>query len=147
MKILVIGQAPSRKSDPCKPWSHGASAKRLWKWFGVESRDQLLEVADLFNAVPYWPGSAGAKGDKIPRGEELSMVRDRVIRKIRRGGYKHVIVVGKFVDDLVRDYLRRKNITALTIPHPSGANISANGIDEEMIMKLVKFMMIIGEEK
>lgn len=146
MKTLIIGQAPSRKSNPREPWSTGVCARRLWRWFDVDSREELLEMADVFNAVPYYPGSNGTKGDKLPKGEELSKIRERVIRKIRRGGYKKIIVVGKFVDGLIRNYLRRKMIMTLTIPHPSGANISANGVDGT-VGDAVKIFMMIGEKR
>ena len=139
-KVIVIGQAPARiAKNPRKPWSSGPSAKRLWRWFGVSSREELVEKVDVFNASPVYPG-ANKKGDKLPRDKQK--IRERVIRKIRRGKYNGVIVVGAFVDGLIRDWLRDRRLMTLCIPHPSGVNISANGVDDSMVRLTSTFLEI-----
>jgi len=140
--ILVIGQAPAKSSVTRIPWNGGNSSKRLWKWFRVNSQEELAELVDTIHAIPYYMGRNG-KGDIVPvKKETIFGLRDYVIKRIIQGKYEKVIMVGKFSQNLIGKYLRYLpwKIEKLSIPHPSGINISINGKDVEIKRKVTEFL-------
>ena len=67
MKVVIIGQAPSRVSDPREPLS-GRSGARLAALCGI-TLPEFLDRFDRRNLLDAWPGKAG-KGDVfVGRGE------------------------------------------------------------------------------
>ena len=143
MKILVIGQAPSRTSNIYSrhlAWSRGPSARRLWKWFKVQNRNELLSVADLTHAIP-WLEGVDKKGDKIPTDRlVLARLKRRLIAKFRYNRYRKVILVGKFAENLISDYLIENRIKYICLPHPSGVNIKCNGQDSNIKRRITNFL-------
>ncbi len=63
MKPLIVGQAPSRLSDPREPLS-GRSGARLAALCGL-SLDAFVVLFERVNLLDYFPGKAG-KGDLFP---------------------------------------------------------------------------------
>jgi len=147
-KRLIISQAPSLKSDPKKPWSVGFCSKRLWGWFGCDSRDALIKDFDLFHAIPYFPGRRERKGDFVVTGAEKDKIKKRVFSKLRRGKYELVFLVGRFVQSLLSDFkgdlilysIGNFNCKFINIPHPSGVNVSINGRDGEIREKICRII-------
>jgi uracil-DNA glycosylase len=70
--LLLIGQAPSRSSDPLEPLS-GASGRRLAALMGLDL-DAYLAGVRRANALPAFPGKAG-KGDAFPAAQAGPLVR------------------------------------------------------------------------
>lgn len=120
MKPILIGQAPSRTSDPNNPLSAAPLANRLAALLGV-SVDEYLNVFDRANVLDYWPGR-GTKGDLFPLAEA------RVAAELMKAKLKDrdVIFLGKKVAEAFRfgfDYLEWVCFCggrAAVLPHPSG---------------------------
>lgn len=66
MKVLLVGQAPSRDTCGGPPFS-GRSGRRLADLAGVE-HSRLGEVFALVNLLDRWPGKNG-RGDAFPMSE------------------------------------------------------------------------------
>ena len=136
IKVLIVGQAPRRNVKSPKPWRDGSSAKRLWKWFGCDSYNELRKMASCYYAVPWFEGIA-KKGDKVPtKKATLKRLKQRLLRKIRNDEYKKVFLVGRFAQRLVPMMEIPLNVGVVHLPHPSGCNISANHKDEEIENKI-----------
>lgn len=66
MKTILIGQAPSRTSDPGEPLS-GRSGERIAALCGLDL-PTFLDTFERYNVLPYWPGKDG-KGDRYTAAE------------------------------------------------------------------------------
>lgn len=66
MKILFVGQAPSRDTDGQPPFT-GRSGRKLAKLCGI-SHAEFLNAFELVNLLERWPGKSG-KGDAFPMAE------------------------------------------------------------------------------
>lgn len=86
MKPLVIGQAPSRTSDPTKPLAGEPLASRLAALFGMDV-ESYLAATDRRNLLGAWPGKS-SKGDRFPIAEAR-----RMAFQIDLDG-RHVLFVG-----------------------------------------------------
>lgn len=73
MKTVIIGQAPSRVSDPSEPLS-GRSGARLASLAGVDL-PAFREFFDRRNMLSEWPGKAG-KGDAWPGAPEARAIAE-----------------------------------------------------------------------
>ena len=89
MKLLVIGQAPSQRSELGKALEGSLTASKLAKLFGCTVPEYLAGTERL-NVLDYWPGKAGGKGDRFP----LVEVRERayLLREKLRG--RKILFVG-----------------------------------------------------
>lgn len=62
-RLMIVGQAPSRTSDPGRPLTGGAISGRLRAFLGV-SESAYENAIERCNLLKKYPGSAG-KGDKF----------------------------------------------------------------------------------
>ncbi len=130
-RIVIVGEAPSRSSDPLRPFS-GASGRTLAKLAGLSGYIELSYEATLVNVLRRWPGKgfAGEKGSRFP----LPRAR-RAARRMKFEAHSRVILAGKrvtqafgirFEDYFCWKLLPRGIAGALVwfacIPHPSGCN-------------------------
>jgi len=142
-KVFIIGQAPGKNAISNRAWEGGgATAKRLFRWFGVRNRKELIKFADTINIIPYYMGKNG-KGDRIPTDKKVIFsLREKVIKRIIRKKYDKIIFVGKFSQKLIESHLNFLDwdVESLSIPHPSGINIAANGKDIEVKEKIKCFL-------
>lgn len=124
MRPLLIGQAPSRGSDPALPLS-GRSGGRLAALCGVDASD-LRRRFDLLNLLDRWPGKDG-KRDAFP----VDAARRRAIDLLLSGRMfgRRVVMLGGAVAltfGIRRyDYLRwsaNETLTLAVAPHPSGVS-------------------------
>lgn len=134
MKPLLIGEAPSRTSDPKKPF-HGASGTYLAKLAGLSGVIQLSYEFRLRNILQRWPGigNAGEKGSRFPIAKAK-----RVARKIPLEGI--VILAGRRVAKAFGldhapyfTFFERGEAIVAVIPHPSGANRFWNDPENRVI--------------
>lgn len=122
--ITIVGEAPSRSSDPRRPFC-GASGERLAKLAGLGGYGELAAAARLVNVLPRWPGSgnAGEKGSRFP----IARAK-RAARRVDLGGV--AIFAGRRVarafgiSDLECFEWRLTSDLrwVAIIPHPSGCN-------------------------
>lgn len=124
--MILVGQAPSRTSDPLDPLSGDPLATKLARMFGLSKADYLRDRRiERRNILEEWPGKA-AKGDAFPRAEALAaaILQEREFRGRR------VIFLGKGVARAfgfpTAEYLKwtpwfLSGIAAI-LPHPSGVN-------------------------
>lgn len=70
MKTVLIGQAPSRTSDPRRPLSGDPLASKLAALCGL-TKAEYLRAFERRNLLDRWPGKA-TKGDAWPAKEALS---------------------------------------------------------------------------
>lgn len=124
-KPLIIGQAPSRTSDPCAPLS-GSSGRRLALLCGVPL-PAFLDAFERVNLLSRYPGRDG-KGDRFPvraarvRAGEIvasgTMLRPRVVLL----GAQVAFVFGLKKIEPLRWYLQ-DDIGIAMCPHPSSASL------------------------
>ena len=147
VKVLVVGQGRARSQPKnSKAWSAGPSARRLFKWLGVKDRAEFCERFDAFNVLS-GPAEPKKKGDAVPaRKGEVAKLSGKLWRKIMRGEYNRIVLVGKFAFRVALPgafippapfAMRYGGRHFVCVTHPSGVNVSANGIDEinEMFLK------------
>ncbi len=124
--ITIVGEAPSRTSDPKKPFE-GRSGKRLAELAGLECPTLLRYEATLVNVLQRWPGDgyAGEKGSHFP----LAKAK-RAAKRIELVGV--VILAGRRVATAFgmkdAEYFqwhrtdRHGPCLLVVVPHPSGCN-------------------------
>lgn len=90
-RVVIIGQAPSRLSDPSEPLS-GNSGRRLASLAGL-SLPEFLDRFERRNLLDAWPGKAG-KGDAFVRAGEA-----RALAESLRAGLatRRVVLLGTAV--------------------------------------------------
>jgi hypothetical protein len=120
-KPLLLGEAPSRTSDPARPFD-GHSGRRLQKLMpeGVA----LADVFELRNLLDEWPG-ASDKGSAF----DFALARERCVEIINAWErFRLVVLVGRRVarafGDGGLDYLEVVGIAfpRVVFPHPSGVD-------------------------
>lgn len=120
MKIAIVGQAPSRTSDPAAPLSGpvGQRVRRLLKL-----SDEEWARAFKANAVERFPGKLG-RGDAFP----LARARREVARLSDDLAGRLVFVLGKRtakalgVEPTFLQLSRGPRFDSIVVPHPSGVN-------------------------
>lgn len=121
MKTILIGQAPSRTSDPGEALS-GRSGERLAALCGLDL-PTFLDAFERHNVLPYWPGKDG-KGDRYTPAEIRH--RAELIASVIRG--RKVVVLGiinaRVLSITWPMFWFRPHCGALFAwaPHPSGIN-------------------------
>jgi uracil-DNA glycosylase len=117
---VLVGEAPSRRSDPEAPFS-GSSGARLAALLGRP----LDEVFDLRNLLDSWPGPAGkasAFDSRAARASAYEIRRQALLARKR----PRLVLVGRRVArafDVRGDYLvwqRHHGLRVAILPHPSG---------------------------
>lgn len=145
-KPLIIGQAPSRKSDPSKPLS-GRSGRRLADLAGVPL-EKFVETFDRMNLIEEYPGSSG-KGDAF----FAVQAQRRAIEIVRTGEIlrPHVVLLGVNValafglsgmKPLV--WTERDGVAIAMCPHPSGVSLWWN--DPEHVEEARAFWRKLAQE-
>lgn len=121
-RLVIVGQAPSRSSDPDRPFS-GRSGARLRDLLGAGA----IERAEKRNLLPRYPGrgAKAGKGDAFPR-KAASQAAASLLTSLE-GAY--VILVGVGVAEafgfsrpvpLLCARYTLQDCAVLVIPHPSG---------------------------
>ncbi len=137
--ITIVGEAPSRSSDPKKPF-RGWSGNWLAKHAGLSGYEELASRARLVNVLPRWPGIgySGEKGSRFP----IARAR-RAAEKIELVGV--VLLAGRRVASAIDPVLakapyfswhmtdRHGPCRLAVIPHPSGCNHWWNPPENRMI--------------
>jgi uracil-DNA glycosylase len=134
--IVLVGEAPSRSSDPKRPFD-GWSGRKLAEYAGFGGYEELAANARLVNVLQRWPGEgfAGEKGSRFP----IARAR-RAAKRLEFERFDHVVLVGtrvaaafgiSFGDFFSWKILPRgtfdpkygRDLVWFTcIPHPSGCN-------------------------
>jgi hypothetical protein len=123
MRPLLIGQAPSRCSDPTEPLS-GATGRRLAELCGLTLQEYLF-VFERRNLLPEWPGKAAGKGDRfvgLVEGRRLA----EACRPVCQG--RRVVVLGFSTAKMfgmvgpALSFSRHWGGEFAHCPHPSGVN-------------------------
>lgn len=121
-RVLIVGQAPSRLSDPTEPLS-GRSGERLARLCGLDLPSFLARF-ERVNVAPAWPGKAG-KGDRYFGAREARRVADD-LRSLTAG--RSIVVLGSANAAAFRltvPAFRFQQVGDARIawsPHPSGVN-------------------------
>jgi len=125
-RIVLIGQAPSKRGDPAKPLEGKLIVSRLAGICGID-KEQYMAATERYNVLRRWPGKNG-KGDRFP----MRQARRSARRLALRFGGRRVVLLGRSVAKafgLTIEYLKWANIgfTVAVVPHPSGINRWWNG--------------------
>ncbi len=120
---VLIGEAPSRTSDPAHPLSGRGFADKIARLLGVRV-STYLRAFERLNVLDAWPGKTGAKGTAFPaetaREAAAAMSTALPGRRVVFAGKRTALAFG-FVEDYLR-WGRCKNFRAAILPHPSGIN-------------------------
>lgn len=133
MKVLLVGQAPSRTSDPERPFSSaGRSGRRLIELSGLSEAEFFRRVVAV-NVIKEWPGWSGpGRGDHFPvapilpgffndlRGAERVILAGRgvAVRLLGRRALRLPYLAWE-VSELCWD---GEHLPHAILPHPSGVN-------------------------
>lgn len=132
MRVVLLGQAPSRGTEGAAPFS-GQSGRRLAELAGLEHRD-FGSVFELRNVINWWPGSAGKKGDRFP----MAVARERALTLQDELVGRRVVFVGLGVsrafsvpDGELMVWRRERHLgfDFAVMHHPSGINTWWNDPD------------------
>lgn len=124
---MLVGQAPSRTSDPARPLSGEPLSTKLAALCGL-TVPEYLEAFDRRNLLPLWPGKNG-KGDLFPIRAARAAAADMSVLLVDRD----VVFLGR---NVARAFGRpglpflawHAGIggppgRAACLPHPSGVNL------------------------
>lgn len=121
MKPLIVGQAPSRLSDPREPLS-GRSGRRLAALCGMDL-DGFLAAFERVNLIGSHPGKAAGKGDAFPMARAR---RAAVVVSARFHGREVVLLGGNVAAAFsvarmtLLHWHRAPGFEFALCPHPSG---------------------------
>jgi len=123
-RVLLVGQAPSRTSDPSRPLEQSQSGRRLLRLSGLQP-EQFKRTFEMMNLLDCWPGAAKT-GDLFPM-PEARLFAERMLPSLAG---RRVILLGPAVAEAfrVRAPLLRwlpggRLASAWAIfPHPSGVS-------------------------
>lgn len=110
MKLLVVGQAPSRVMEPNDIPLWGTSAlTRLASYSGVAPRERLYDLAAFTNLIEDYPGPqrGNEKYDAFPTDVALKNV-PRVLDLASSGTYTHVVLLGSGVRKVMHKALHER---------------------------------------
>lgn len=122
MRTVIVGQAPSRTSDPAEPLS-GRSGQRLAELCGITMPD-FLERFERINLLVGWQGKNG-KGDRF----EPGAAPERVAQALLYLRARNVIILGAINSTslgVIWPKLSFRPFNAGNFawcPHPSGINV------------------------
>ena len=149
MRLLFVGQAPSRESDGHPPFT-GRCGKFLAELLGT-TQEQMLLDHDFINVLDRFPGK-GPGGDKFPMIE----AKAQASRKLDQLRGRRVVMLGhnvsrafggeRFTYLSTYDVRNPENFAdrvclATVVPHPSGRNRFFNREENRMIVaKLLREM-------
>lgn len=127
-KAIIVGQAPSRSSDPDRPLD-GTSGRRLANLLGL-TVDEMMQRFKCINLIDFYPGrSPEGKGDNFPR-DEARVAAQKL--SITLSGHR-VICLGREVARAFglhnSPWMKWRRVQgpvaemwAAAFPHPSGVN-------------------------
>lgn len=130
-RIVLIGQAPSRRGDPAHPLGSGEALvrSRLYLLSGACSEEQFLQWFEPMNVLREFPGSLDGKGDAFPI--EQARARANDLRPQLSG--RIVVMLGKKVAQVFSKRMApfefqsdEWGTTWTMCPHPSGLNMFWN---------------------
>lgn len=140
-KLLFVGQAPSRTSDPSRPFS-GQCGKFLAELLGT-SQEDMLAKHDFINVLDTWPGK-GLGGDKFPMAEakqaamgKLDLLRGKTV-VLLGANVARAFNVSEFRYLGIYEIRSRENVLDIVaspvtvIPHPSGVNRYYNSVENKL---------------
>lgn len=120
---VVVGEAPSRTSDPARPIT-GACGRRLAALAGLPELAFRRRFVRL-NLLAAWPGPSGSKGTAW-RPAEARLAAERLRSRSRN---RFIVLLGRRVGAAFglgrADYFlpyRVGSALAVVVPHPSGIN-------------------------
>jgi uracil-DNA glycosylase len=151
MRLLFVGQAPSRETD-LKPPFTGKCGRFLAELLGT-TQEQMLLDHDFINVLDRWPGK-GIGGDKFPM-REARVAADQKLLLLRD---RHAVLLGANVArafgiasfcygnwyNICRKLDDRIVVVATVtiVPHPSGVNRYYNDPTKRLIV--AKFLRTIA---
>lgn len=153
MKILFVGQAPSKETDGKPPFT-GKCGRFLADLLG-KTQEQMLKDHDFINVLDHWPGK-GIGGDKFPIQEariaakkKLDLMHGRLCVLL---GHNVARAFGCSQFRYLEWYEIRnpENFAEIVVPlmtivpHPSGVNRYYNDPDKRLIVS--KFLRTIEEK-
>jgi uracil-DNA glycosylase len=87
VKLLFIGQAPSRESDGQPPFT-GRCGKFLAQLMGI-THESMLREFDFTNVLDYWPGK-GPGGDLFP----IKLAQEEAVKMLPSMRGRTVVLLG-----------------------------------------------------
>lgn len=126
MRVVIVGQAPSRSSRGKRPFE-GASGRRIAALAGLGSYEALAGRCVLVNLLRRWPGAApSGKGDAFPWRRAERAARD-LAAQVAPGDV--VVLAGRNVARCfglrATTFFGRVALggaEAYVVPHPSGVS-------------------------
>lgn len=138
-RIILVGRAPSRTSDPARPLAGSQSGRRLLSLSGLQG-GQFWRAFEAVNLLDRWPGPAAGAGDRFPLAEARLAARE--LRRHLEG--RRVLLLGPEVCTALGAeppplLVWRPGVPAVpasswaVFPHPSGVshfwNSAADALD------------------
>lgn len=128
MRLVIVGEAPSRTSDPKKPLSGPSMRRRLVEFFGEDAYGR----AEKRNLLAAYPGRSAGKGAKFPAVEARKAAVALAERFEKSATPRYVVLLGRRVASaffatgvdakLFEDRRLGGRSVYAVFPHPSGVN-------------------------
>ena len=137
-RLLIVGQAPSRTSDPRRPLEGDRIKRALTGLLGIDEATYLREV-ERVNLLATWaPKESGGEGDAFDRALGRAAAACLANGHLRFPSQRHVLLLGRNVarafdgvwtppsrlaDGVpIRWHVRNQTVWVAVLPHPSGVN-------------------------
>ena len=134
MKLVIMGQAPGKNHGFGAPFA-GPTGRRLARFCGLETVEQLRERAVLMNLWGRYPGKAkSVQGDAFPESERAKRAAARRRAALAASGCEVLVCCGRrvascfgvgdapFLEWREVPLARGKNARVVVVPHPSGVS-------------------------
>lgn len=118
MKLLIVGQAPSRSMEPDdKPLWNTTALTMIAKYGGLADKYRVYELAELTNMIQEYPGPqlGNEKYDAYPKTQAMHELRERVLPWVKARQSEETTVV--FLGSAVRDTVARWTVLRDTELH------------------------------
>lgn len=138
-QVMILGEAPSRHGDPQRPFSELTRAgRRLWRWFGVDSYEALTSIAHLENVFSEPDHDTQVGWSRWQDIKRVSLQQDLVFPVGRYAQSCYRIPPSPC---LVSVWRARAGFWLCALPHPSGLNRDLNGVSDESVRIMVRWVI------
>jgi len=137
-RIMVVGQAPGRRTAFQSVSRSGPAGRRLFSWLGQAgfAEDEFRRTQYITAVTKCYPGKKGTRGDRVPTAMERKLCAPFLTRELELVDPALIIPVGRIaisrflgkvrLDEAIGHIYERNGKLFLPLPHPSGANLWLN---------------------
>lgn len=149
MKILIVGQGPSKRGEAKDPLDGPGTGNRLAELAGLTREDFLSRVTAV-NLLEKWHGKAG-KGDRFPKTRARKKADEL---RLSWKDYDRVVLLGQAVakafridDGLLDWHSYHDGSIVAVLPHPSGIDRWYNKKENKKSASIFMHDLFVGKRQ